>query len=84
MPVEFHNNSQDGEINRKFFPNLMANDCDGTSDMYFEIQDIKFFEDIVSQDEMDTLHSRELQNLADLRLTFEEEVQEGKIMQSLI
>ena len=62
----------------------MANDCDGTSDMYFEIQDIKFFEDIVSQDEMDTLHSRELQNLADLRLTFEEEVQEGKIMQSLI
>ena len=62
----------------------MANDCDGTSDMYFEIQDIKFFEDIVSQDEMDTLHSGELQNLADLRLTFEEEVQEGKIMQSLI
>ena len=66
MPVEFHNNSLDGEINRKFFPNLMANDCDGTSDMYFEIQDIKFFEDIVSQDEMDTLHSGELQNLADL------------------
>lgn len=62
----------------------MANDCDGTSDMYFEIQDIKFFEDIVSQDEMDTLHSRELQNLADLCLTFEEEVQEGKIMPSLI
>ena len=62
----------------------MANNCDGTSDIYFEIQDMKTFEDIMSQDEMDTLHSRELQNLADLRLTFEEEVEEGKIMKSLI
>lgn len=79
-----HNNSLDGEINSTFFPNLMANDCHGTSDIYFEIQNMKIFECIVSQDQMDTLHSRELQNLADLCLTFEEEVQEGKIMQSLI
>ena len=51
-----------GDINRTFFPKLGCNVSDMTSNIYFEIQDMKIFEGIVSQDEMDALHYRDLQN----------------------
>lgn len=77
---DLHNNSMNGKINRIFFPELECYDCDETSDIYFEIQDMKIFEGIVSQDEMDALHYRELQKFAATGLKFQEEFPEGEIM----
>ena len=50
-----------GEIHATFFPNLSNYDeYAGSSDIYFEITDLKILEGIVSQDELDALYSRKL------------------------
>ena len=72
-----------GEINRNFFPDLGCCGFDGTSDIYFEIQDLNIFEGIVSQDEMDALYLREFANYSNIRPRFTE-VEDGEIMQLLI
>ena len=72
-----------GEINRNFFLDLGCCGFDGTSDIYFEIQDLNIFEGIVSQDEMDALYLREFANYSNIRPRFTE-VEDGEIMQLLI
>ena len=78
------NNSLNGEVNKTFFRKLENIDCDRISNIYFEFQDMKIFEGIVSQDEMDALYFREIQNVVNFDHRLHEVWQEGEIMQSLI
>ena len=78
---DMRNASLDGEINRAFFPKLEDYGCDDTSNIYFEFQDLKIFEGIVSQDEMNALRFRQLKNS---HRKLKKEWQKGEIMQSLI
>ena len=78
------NNSLNGEVNKTFFRKLENIDCDRISNIYFEFQDMKIFEGIVSQDEMDALYFREIQNVMNFDHRLREVWQEGEIMQSLI
>ena len=78
------NNSLNGEVNKTFFRKLENIDCDRISNIYFEFQDMKIFEGIVSQDEINALYFREIQNVVNFEHRLHEVWQEGEIMQSLI
>ena len=73
------------KVNHFILPNL--DDCDGyagSSNIYFEIIDLKILEGIVSQDELDALVSRKLdEHCRTTRSKLPEKVQEGKIIQQL-